>query len=31
MTPRSITVAVSRVEAAAVPLVDHVYVLNHWR
>jgi hypothetical protein len=31
MTPRSIAKVVSRLEAAAVPLVDHVYVLNHWR
>lgn len=31
MTPRSIAGAVSRLEAAAVPLVNHVYVLNHWR
>jgi hypothetical protein len=31
MTPQSIAGAVSRLEAAAVPLVDHVYVLNHWR
>jgi Domain of unknown function (DUF5615) len=31
MTPRSIAEAISRLEAVAVPLVDHVYVLNHWR
>jgi hypothetical protein len=31
MTPRSIAEAASRLEAAAVPLVNHVYVLNHWR
>jgi predicted nuclease of predicted toxin-antitoxin system len=31
MTPRSIAEAVSRLETAAVPLVNHVYVLNHWR
>ena len=31
MTARSIAVAVSRVEAAAVPLENHVYILNHWR
>jgi len=31
MTPRSLAVAITRLEAAAVPLADHVYVLNHWR
>src|SRR5262249_38428901 len=31
MTPRSIAVAIARIEAATIPLVDHVYVLNHWR
>jgi hypothetical protein len=30
MTPRSIAMALSRLEAVTVPLVDHVYVLNHW-
>jgi hypothetical protein len=31
LTPRGIAAAVSRLEAAAVPLVGAVYVLNHWR
>ena len=31
MTPRSLAVAITRLEAAAVPVADHVYVLNHWR
>ena len=31
LTPRGIAVAISRLEAAAVPLVSQVYVLNHWR
>ena len=31
LTPRGIAVAVSRLDAAAVPLPGQVYVLNHWR
>ena len=31
MTPRGIAVAVSKIEAAHVPLENHVYVINHWR
>lgn len=31
LTPRGIAVALSRLEAAAVPLAGQVYVLNHWR
>lgn len=31
LTPRGIAVALSRLEAAAVPLTGQVYVLNHWR
>jgi hypothetical protein len=31
ITPRSLATAIARLEAAAVPLVDQVYVLNHWR
>jgi len=31
LTPRGVAVAVSRLDAAAVPLVGQVYVLNHWR
>jgi hypothetical protein len=31
MTPRCIAVALTRLEATTLPLVDHVYVLNHWR
>jgi hypothetical protein len=31
MTPRSIAVAITRAEAAGIPLANQVYVLNHWR
>ena len=31
MTPRSIAVAITKLEAARIPLANQVYVLNHWR
>jgi predicted nuclease of predicted toxin-antitoxin system len=31
MTPRHIVRAISRLESAAVPLQNQVYILNHWR
>ena len=31
MTPRRIAVAITKLEAARVPLANQVYVLNHWR
>ncbi len=31
MTPRSIAVAITRLEAAGVPLENQVYIVNHWR
>ena len=31
MTPRSIVVAITNLEAARVPLENQVYVVNHWR
>ncbi len=31
MTPRQIVTAISRLESAAVPLENQVYILNHWR
>ena len=31
MTPRSIAVAITKLEAARVPLENQVYVVNHWR
>jgi uncharacterized protein DUF5615 len=31
MTPRNIAVAITRLEAARVPLANQVCVLNHWR
>ena len=30
-TPRSIAVAITRLEAAGVPLENQVYIVNHWR
>ena len=31
MTPRSIAVAITNLEAARVPLAKQIYVVNHWR
>ena len=31
MSDRQIGVAISRREAAGVPIADHLHVLNHWR
>ena len=31
MTPRSIAVAITKLEAVGVPLVNQVYIVNHWR
>jgi len=31
LTPRSIAMAITKLEAAQIPLVNQVYVLNHWR
>lgn len=31
MTPRQIVAALSRLDAAGIPLENQVYVLNHWR
>lgn len=31
MTPRSIAVAITRLESADVPLENQVYIVNHWR
>ena len=31
MTPRSIAVASTKLETAAVSLVNQLYVVNHWR
>lgn len=31
MTPRQIVRALAALEAAGVPLMNHVYILNHWR
>jgi predicted nuclease of predicted toxin-antitoxin system len=31
MTPRGIAVAITKLEAAEVPLANQLYVLNHWR
>ena len=31
MTPRSIAVAITKLEAARVPLENQVYIVNHWR
>ena len=31
MTPRSIALAIAKLEAADVPLANHIKVVNHWR
>jgi hypothetical protein len=31
MTPHHIVRAITRLEAARVPIVNQVYILNHWR
>ena len=31
MTPRSIALAISKLETADIPLVNHIQVVNHWR
>jgi len=31
MTPRQIVLAIAALEAAGVPMMNHVYILNHWR
>jgi predicted nuclease of predicted toxin-antitoxin system len=31
MTPRQIVTAIAHLATAGVPLVNHIYILNHWR
>jgi hypothetical protein len=31
MTPRGIVVAIGKLESSGAPLVNQLYVLNHWR
>jgi hypothetical protein len=31
MTPRQIVTAIAHLATVGVPLVNHIYILNHWR
>jgi predicted nuclease of predicted toxin-antitoxin system len=31
MSHRAIAIAISKLESASVPILDHIHVLNHWR